>query len=162
MITIENTQDIPQFRPNSKLCNRISEICTKHNTLPTIQVFRAKDNLDYRGIAFLDRVTLYWSSLETTDSMLWVFCHELRHVIINLNPKLYDVIESREITIAETLNKKRLDKMSVRRAYRTLYSIGLTETICDLFATEEIGKDYGDFWHSNRVKAKQGEKKCRK
>ena len=159
---IYNPENIKEFKPNSKIVNDLEKICQKYKMKPNIQVFKSLEDKDYRGLTFGNNITLYWSDLETPKSIAWVFCHEIRHLMMAKKPKVFEDLENLELALAEKIRKRKITKMSVRSTYKILYEIGITETICDLFATEEVGKDYGADWYGIRLKTKARRKKCPK
>lgn len=162
MIKIYNSENIPQFKPGRKIPNQINVMCRKYKAKPVVKVFRRPaKNFQYRGVTIENHITLYWSNLETTESILWVFAHELRHLLINRTRWLTEALAIKELQLLESITRKKLENMSVSKANSSIYNnIGVTEIICDIFATEEIGKDYGDLWYMKRLNLK-GEKKWR-
>lgn len=151
---IYNPDNIKEFRPNSKISNKIASICNKYKIKPNVQVYKSSDKINYRGLTLGNTITLHWSDMETAKSIIWVFCHEARHYIIAKKPRVFEPIEALEIEIASRVKRRKLHKMSVKSVYQTLIDIGMIEAICDLFATEEVGKDYGASWYNIRLKNK--------
>jgi hypothetical protein len=161
MIEIKNPDQIKAFHHNSLFCKKIRFICDKLALEPRVQIFQAgkpqiKDGL--RGATYEDLITLYWSEIETVNSLFWIFCHELRHYMMWKNPKTFQRVFETEEAILKALSKKSTKRMSLSGEARLLYDLRPTEVVGDLFATEILGRDYGDAWFETRIKRRKAQK----
>jgi hypothetical protein len=162
MIDVKNPDNIKAFGHNSMLCKKMRFLCDRMQLEPRVQAFKASKiqlKEGVRGATYEDLITLYWSDLETESSLLWVFCHELRHYMMWKAPKLFQRVFETEEAIIKALSKKSTKRLSLSREGRLFYYLKPTEIVGDLFANEILGRDYGDDWYEIRQKRRKAKRK---
>lgn len=154
MFRIENVDKLEVFRTRSSTTRKIKRYCdfyTKKARVPypTIRTFHREDGED-RGIYFRNTITIFYSTDETPNSMVWVFLHELKHYLMEKQYKLYADFFNADDAMLDLFMKKNLAKMSIEKQLRFLHEVRPTEVICNTFATEVMKKDYGVMWFQTR------------
>ena len=160
MFTLENVDDLAVFKPTSEIYKKIHAICNRFKEFPTIRVF-SKDSGEDRGVYYRDIITMYWSRPETSSSMFWVFLHEFKHHLMEKNVKLYKEYFAGDEIMIELLCHKKIGKLSIHKQLSLLHDLRPTEVICNSFATEIVGKDYGVSWYQRRKRQIEKRKKSK-
>lgn len=158
MFNIENEDGISMFRKSSALCNKIEKACKRYGVTPNIRVYH-KSKGDTRGVYCQGSITLLCSKPETPTSMFWVFLHELKHHIMEINPKLYTEYFIADEVLLDVMSQGRIGKLSTQNQMMIVHDIIPTEVLCNAFATEELQKDYGISWYQRRKQQLKTRKK---
>lgn len=161
---LENPDNIRIFRKSSSVYKQIRAICTRFNEFPTIRVFyRPQDEGEDRGVYFQGVITLYWAELETPNSIVWVFLHEFKHHLMEKHYSLYREFFVGDEMLIEMLAHKPIRKLSIYKQERMAHEFKPTEVLCNAFATEMMGKDYGALWYKKRTtQIEKRNERCRK
>ena len=158
MFTLENVDNLAMFRSGSMTYKKIHAVCERFKEFPTIRIF-SKDSGEDRGVYYRDTITMYFSKPETSTSMFWVFLHEFKHHMMEQNIKLYREFFAADELLIEVLCNKSIEKLSADKQMGLLHDLRPTEVICNNFATEVIGKDYGAYWYQRRKRQIEKRKK---
>ncbi len=112
------------------------------NKNPLLRAFSSSGNL----------IVIFDTKYETPKSLFWIFCHELRHLIVNARRNLRETIyNKRRDALCRAVEKY---NQTIRNTRKVLITSAMMpeEFEADAFASEITGEYLGMEWRENRIK----------